>query len=322
MASSTARSVKMRLRACTLHLRTCGEDRDARSAEHKNTIIAMLPQGSLSATTEADDVLAAVTDPQLAPPWKVADLHAIAQAVQTAKNASRSRRQTQDFIYVLEFFTLAEWERWKSWGTRGSEPAASGAGDVGASNDSSESSETSSSSASTPTSKKEKAKKKKRKREKKEKKRAAKEKRQEIEAMKREKAAKKEEKTAKAAAAKEAKAAKDQERAQERAAEKAKTTAKAAATKIDAAIHNIQSLLRNTGSHLVPEATKLPLQQCLAEFEDNLILLNRIQLGDGNGGLEMPDVKKALATAKTREALFSATIRTYGGYGTTTRITC
>ena len=63
----------------------------------------------------------------------------------------------------------------------------------------------------------------------------------------------------------------------------------------------------------MPEATKLPLQQCLAEFEDNLILLNRIQLGDGNGGLEMPDVKKALATAKKHEALFSATVRTYGG---------
>ena len=118
--SLKAQAVKRRLQMCTLHLRTGGEeDREALSAEHKNTIIAMLPPGSLSATTEADDVLAAVTDPQLAPPWKVADLHAIAQAVQTAKNARK--RQTQDFIYVLEFFTLAEWERWKSWGTRGSD---------------------------------------------------------------------------------------------------------------------------------------------------------------------------------------------------------
>ena len=89
----------------------------------------------------------------------------------------------------------------------------------------------------------------------------------------------------------------------------------AAATKIVAAINNIQNTLRKPGSHLVPEATKLPLQQCLAELEDNLtsILLNRVQLGDGNGGLEMPDVKKALATAKKHEALFSATVRTYGG---------
>ena len=121
MASSRARDVKRRLQYCTLHLRACGEeDREAASAEHKNTIIAMLPQGSLSATTtDADDVLAAVTDPQLAPPWKVADLHAIAQAVQTAKRTHK--RKAQDFIYVLEFFTLVEWERWKSLGMRGSE---------------------------------------------------------------------------------------------------------------------------------------------------------------------------------------------------------
>ena len=113
MASSRARDVKRRFQYCTLHLRACGEeDREAASAEHKNTIIAMLPQGSLSATTtDADDVLAAVTDPQLAPPWKVDDLHAIAQAVQNAKTARR--RPTQDFIYVLEIFIEAEWERWK-----------------------------------------------------------------------------------------------------------------------------------------------------------------------------------------------------------------
>ena len=84
MASSTARSVKMRLRACTLHLRTCGQDdRDARSAEHKNTIIAMLQQGPISAA-EVDDLLGAVTNPQLEPIWKAADLHAIAQAVENA----------------------------------------------------------------------------------------------------------------------------------------------------------------------------------------------------------------------------------------------
>ena len=90
-------------------------------------------------------------------------------------------------------------------------------------------------------------------------------------------------------------------------------SAKAAANKVMVAIDSIQNTLRKPGSHLVPEATKLSLQQCLAECEDNLILLNRIQDGDGNCGLEMPDVKKALATAKKYEALFSATVRTYGG---------
>ena len=85
MASTTARAVKLRFNACTLHLRTCGEDRDARSAEHKNTIIAML-QGPFSAA-EVDDLLGAVTNPQLDTIWNVADLQAIAQAVENARFA-------------------------------------------------------------------------------------------------------------------------------------------------------------------------------------------------------------------------------------------
>ena len=197
------------------------------------------------------------------------------------------------------------------------EPAASEAGEVRSiaiDIESSESSESSASSGSTETGKEDKAAKKKRKQEKKEKKRAAKEKRKQIEAQKREKAAKKEaEKAAKAAAAQQAKAAKDQERQRERAAEKAKTTAKAAATKIEKALNRIQSTLRKPGSHLVPELSKLPLQQCLAAFEDHLVTLNRIKIGDCNDDLEIPDVKKLIADAKKHEALFSATIRTYGG---------
>ena len=111
----------MRLSACTLHLRTCGEDRDARSAEHKDTIIAMLQPGSISAA-DCEDLLGAVTNPQLAPspPWNVADLQAIAQAVESAKQCAR-RRQTQDFMNALEFFTQSEWESWKSMGSHGSE---------------------------------------------------------------------------------------------------------------------------------------------------------------------------------------------------------
>ena len=45
--------------------------------------------------------------------------------------------------------------------------------------------------------------------------------------------------------------------------------------------------------------------------DDSKTELNRPD--DGVGGLAIPDVKKALATARKHEAVFNATARTYGG---------